>query len=136
MTEAEQLAERISRALPRVKSGTLRFWGQWFGRPHDNWHRLVGCDADGDRLRLHFNGGETLSVWSPREATVGEEIFQIRDAHRVRWEWFSYGRPKTASNLYFEDFSRAGGEIAVTTNVDWYTPDVRPDPSEPAIEIL
>jgi hypothetical protein len=136
MTEAEGIAESIGRALPEVKSGTLRFWGQWFGRPYDNCHRIVACEAASEVLRVRFTEGEVLSVWAPRGATIDANTFRIADAARVRWEWFSYGRPKTAENLYFEEFVKDGHVVSAATNVDWRTPKLRPDPSHPAVEIL
>lgn len=136
MTAAERVADQIRNALPRVKSGTLRFWGQWLGRPHDNSHAVVSSEAAGECLRVAFNEGETLSVWSPRGATIDEKTFRIDDAERVRWEWFPYGRPKTPRDLCFEDFTRKGSTIAVSTNAAWYRPNVRPDPVQPAVEIV
>ena len=136
MTEAEQLAARISEAIPNVKRGTLRFWGQWFGRPYDNVHTLVRCDAEENILRLYFNEGEVLSVWSPRNLQLDDSTFRISSAERVRWEWFYYGRPKLPSNCYFLDFMRSGKEIAATSNVDRDTPDRQLKASHPAVEIL
>ena len=102
----------------------------------DNWHSLIACEAEGDILRLKFNEGEMLCIWSPRQAVITDKIFQIKDADRVRWGWFYYGRPKTPSNLYFEDYMRKESEIIATTNVDWYTPNLRPTSGSPAVEIL
>jgi len=136
MTEAEKIADRICRGLPNIKSGTLRFWGSWFGRPHDNWHQVVACEASDLVLRVRFNEGEVLSVWSPRGGVFDDRTFRIQNAQRVRWEWFYYGRPKIADNLYFEDFSRSGVVVIAETNVDWYVADLQPDGSEAAVEIL
>ncbi len=116
--------------------GTLRFWGEWFGRPYDNIHTFIGCDADGECLRVYFDEGETLSVWSPSRASVDRDTFRIRDVQRVRWEWFYYGRPKAPENLYFEEFVKNGNTIAASTNVDWHTPQLNPDPSQPAVEMF
>jgi len=136
MTEAEKIVEQLSGNLSNVKSGGLRIWGQWFGRPMDNWHSLVACEAEGNNLLLKFNEDETLCVWAPRQAVISDKIFRIKDADRVRWEWFCYGRPKTPSNRYFEDFIKKESEIIATTNVDWYTPNLRPSSGSQAVEIL
>jgi hypothetical protein len=136
VTEAEEVAKQIRSALPTLKSGTLRFWGQWFGRPFDNLHSVVGCNAQGELLQVFFNEGETLSVWAPRGAAVGENVFRVGDAERVRWEWFYYGRPRIPANLYFEEYVKSAEGVSATTNVDWYTPDLRPDLSHPAVEIV
>jgi hypothetical protein len=136
VSDAEQLADRISKALPHVKSGTLRFWGEWFGQPHDNCQTLLRCAAQEDILRLYFNEGETLSVWSPLKLTLDDSTFRISIADRVRWEWFYYGRPKVDSNLYFLDYVRYPKGVTATTNVDWYQPNLKPKGSRPAVEIL
>jgi len=41
MDQTEKLADRIKQTLPKVPSVTLRFWGEWFGRPYDNCHTLA-----------------------------------------------------------------------------------------------
>jgi len=33
LVEIEQIHNQLNKALPNVKSGTLRFWGEWFGKP-------------------------------------------------------------------------------------------------------
>jgi hypothetical protein len=136
MTDAERKAERIRAALPSLKRGSLRFWGQWFGRPHDNVHTLVGCTAEGVRLRLVFDENETLSVSDPGEVTADHTTLRIVDASSLRWEWFCYGRPKIAENLYFEEYLKSSRGVSATTNVDWYKPDLRPDANAPALEIV
>jgi len=142
MIEAEGIAELINQKLSELEPGTLRFWGEWFGRPYDNAHRLVSCDApQTDLLHIHFNEGE-LSIWSPRDLHIGQSrqrsrpILRITDAVRIRWEWFSYGRAQIAANRYFEEFVKAADGIEAKTNVDWYVPNLRPVVTEPALEIL
>jgi len=136
IAQTKEIADAIRRALPHVKSGSLRVWGCRFGRPHDNCHAPVWCEAEDDCLRVRFNEGEILSVWSPRGAVVDAETFRIDEALRVRWEWFHYGRPKTPENLCFEDFTRNRDKIAVSTNIDWHKPEFHPDASYPAVEIV
>jgi hypothetical protein len=136
MDEAEHIADRIREALPRLKRGTLRFWGVWFGRPYDNLHSLVGCESKQEILRVYFNEDEILTVWVPSGLVLDESTFQIRNAERVRWEWFAYGRPKTLANRFFKDLVKNGNTVVASTNVDWYTPDLRTNLSLPAVEIL
>ena len=136
MESAQQIARQIQDALPEVKSGTLRFWGHWFGRPHDNQHQITHCEVEESVLRISFDQGEVLTVWQPVRAKVSPSEFKIGDAHRVRWEWFYYGRPKTPANLYFQDFSISAGGIVATTNVDWYKPEFKTGLWHPAVEIV
>jgi hypothetical protein len=134
MTEANRIARLIQGRLVNPKRGTLRFWGQWFGRPYDNIHTVVAARADGDVLELAFDAGETLRILEPRKALINESQFVIPEAKAVRWEWNSYGNP--SGRRYFEEYLRTGEEITATTDVDWYTPGLRPSASESAVEIL
>jgi hypothetical protein len=134
--EANSIAARLRALLPCAKSGTLRFWGEWFGRPHDNVHRIVDCDANDGVLRIAFNEGEGLWVWPPHAADVNEQTFLIRNAARVRWEWFYYGRPKIDSNRYFMDFTKTESGVDAKTDIDWYLPNPRPILQAPAVEMF
>jgi hypothetical protein len=134
--EAEQIASCMKAALPHLKAGTLRFWGEWFGRPYDNIHQIVDCDAQHEVLHIQFNEGESLYLWSPQQAELDHRMFRIQSAARVRWEWFAYGRPKTDQNRYFIDFTRTDDRVDAQTNVDWYTANLRPTLRAPAVEIV
>ena len=135
MTEAERLAAEINNALP-VKSGTLRFFGEWFGRPYDNCHEVVTASAAGDELILSFNEGETLTIWNPTNANISDTRFEIVRASRVRWEWFLYGREKTNENRRFEDFQMTDGAITVRHDIDWYKPNFKPRSDKSAVCIF
>ena len=135
MTEAQQMAANVSACLPNVKAGALCFWGEWFGRPYDNIHQIVSCEAEGEVLKLHFNEDETLFVWLPRGLKADQKTFRISDAAKVRWEWFYYGRPKVESNRYFMEFTKHGNAITATTNVNWYVPHLEPNQTSAAVEM-
>ena len=96
MNETKQIAESIRQMVPKAKRGTLPFWGEWFGRPYDNFQTLSKCDVEGECLRLIFDQGENLVICSPQGASIDEATFRIQNAARVRWEWFYYGRPRVA----------------------------------------
>ena len=136
MNEAQQIAEAISKLVLNTKSGTLRFWGYWFGRPHDNIHKIVSAIAEEGFLRLLFNLEETLSVWEPSGAIVSPGQFQIMRASHIRWEWFAYVRPKSPLNRYFMDFLNTESGIVASTNVDSFAPDFDRDIEQAAVEIL
>lgn len=135
MGEADQICRNLSCALPGVKSGTLRFWGFWFGRPHDNFHRITGSRCEGNVLIVEFDDGEVLSVWNPGDAVIDQASFVISSADRVLWQWFSYGLPQTDSNRYFLDFVLSDSGVSLESNVDWYTPVNDADAAYPAVEI-
>ena len=122
--------------MPSVKIGTLRFWGEWFGRPYENWHQIIGADAEDDVLRLLFNEGETLTIWAPASLELERQVFRIAEADHVRWEWHSYGHPKTPENRFFMDFVKSADSIVATTNANWYERELKPTLSAAAVEIL
>ena len=100
MDEAGAIADQIQRALPNLKSGTLRMFGDWFGKPWDNFHTLVSAEAEGNCLVLTFDAGETLRVWDPAGFEGDAATFRIQRASRVRWQWYYYGRPHLPEDLY------------------------------------
>jgi hypothetical protein len=136
MNESARMAEQIKEMLPGMNAGTLRFWGVWFGRPHDNIHKLLDCDAKDDVLTMRFNQDEILTVWSPKRLRLDASKFQILDAQRVRWEWFSYGSPKAEENRFFYDFIQKGMSVVASTNVTRSKPEMRPRRLLPAVEIV
>ena len=123
--------------------GALRVWGDWFGRPHDNVHVLSLSRGFGDGLVLRFLEGETLTVWEPRGLVIDPSrpllamrtrpSVTVSTARRVRWEWYLYGRPRTADNLRFRDYRIVGSDVVCETDEQ---PDMvrRPDIAEPAVQ--
>lgn len=122
--------------MSAVKAGSLRFWGEWFGKPYDNYHRIVRCTAADMSLVIEFDEGELLTIRDPEGVTVSADAFSVKDATLVRWEWFYYGRPRSPGNRYFYEYVRDGSKITGSTNVDWYTPLLAPSAAENAVEIL
>lgn len=134
MDSASEIADAIMQLPERNRSGTLRMFGDWFGRPMDNVHRVIDAKADGDRLILSFNKAETLTVWNPSGySTIGYTI-RIADADRVRWEWYYYGRDLAPENLLFHDYRKTDRQIIVEHSHG----DDNPGASihEPAVELI
>jgi len=48
-----------------INGGNLSFWGEYFGRPHDNFHRIETVRWEKDRILIHFTEGESLYVTDP-----------------------------------------------------------------------
>ena len=126
----------IDAALPSAKRGTLRIWGEWFGRPHDNFHSAVSCHAFDDGLRFAFNEDEVLTIWKPQHVVLNEAKFEIAEAVRVRWEWHWYGSPKTVSNLKYLDYMRSGDLVQLNSNADWLVTPKMVTITGPAAELV
>ena len=135
-SDAHRICFRLSELIPNVKRGSLRIWGQWFGTPMDNVHRIVRCEVEDNSLRVFFNQDEVLTVDNPRGFCVCQDQFWIDKADRVLWEWFYYGRLHSPVNLYREEFVNNGGAISATSTVDWYDVKLRPSIEHRAVEIL
>jgi len=135
MSDALQIASLITYRANDLKSGALRIWGDWFGRPHDNLHRAISAEATSTELRVAFDQKEVLIVREPAGATIDSASFRINSAERVRWEWFYYGRPHIAANRCFLEYVREGKRLHFSTNVDWYVPEFKTDLAMPAVEL-
>jgi len=81
------------------KKGTVRFWGDWFGRPHDNFHTVVKIKHSEEKCILHFDNGERCMIVEPVEIFSTKQEFHIVDAKEIIWEWYSYGKTQTRDNL-------------------------------------
>lgn len=120
----------------RVKSGTLRVFGDWFGRPMDNWHTVVGAESDGERLIVRFDQGERLTVWAPDGVVITSDRFRIARASRVRWEWYYYGRPPAPENLCAVEHWVDGSTVHASRTAAWYPANFAPSFYENAVELL
>ncbi|MCB2411689.1 hypothetical protein LGT39_02355 [Demequina sp. TTPB684] len=138
MTAASRIAAKINRAIPHIKTGSLRVYGDFFGRPYDNIHRVCSAHTSPDRatLVLVFDGGETLEIRNPTSASVSETEFSIASASEVRWTWFYYGRPRLPENQYFIEHVRSDNRVSVATDADWAAFPFDPSVNLPAMEIL
>ena len=132
---AEKFADEVNNLLPNIKVGTLCFFGVWFGRPYDNWHYIVRADANDNVLRITFNEGETLDVSNPMSCNLSSSQFEIRNAQKVLWKWYSYGLPKTNENLFYYNFEVNVDEVQMTTNVTWFIEQQVPHITESAVKI-
>lgn len=132
-----EVANDLTARLSALKSGSLCVFGDIFGGRIDNIHTIVGVHAlDKDCLVLDFDGGESLRVWNPAGVKASAAEFVIRDATRVRWEWFYYGREQTAANRYFIEHARMGDSVIASADVDWAPTSYSPSPQRPAVELL
>lgn len=96
----------------KVKGGSLCIWGEWFGRPYDNFHVIETVQWEKDEIILHFRGEESLYISNPVGIVNEKKSLVIRDATRILWRWYYYGREHTYENLYVRQYTKsAGGKI-------------------------
>lgn len=117
MNDDKNTIELMKKNISRLKNGTLRFWGEWFGRPMDNYHIIVNVqyNPQENSLTLTFNEGETLTVWNPVNINSNPSEFYIRSASKIKWQWFSYGASQSHQNLYYKQYEKQASAIVVSS---------------------
>lgn len=95
------------------KSGTLRFWGDWFGRPYDNFHTVVNHELSENLCILYFNNGEICTIIDPIGIISNPTTFHITDASSIKWQWYLYGEPKLEKNMRIISYVRNHETITV-----------------------
>lgn len=71
--------------------GTICFYGDWFGRPCDNFHKFKGAVFEDNTLNIRFEHGEALTVIQPVDIINEPNRFEIKQAFKVVWTWHPCG---------------------------------------------
>jgi len=120
----EEYVELIANKDNLFKGGTFRIFGDWFGKPYDNYHEIESAEFDKQLklLTLNFNEGEKLEIYNPRHILEASTFLKVIKADRIKLTWFYYGKPQTKENQYFLDYTLNDNTITTNTDVDWYKP--------------
>jgi len=123
--QPEELVSLIENDENLFKGGTIRIFGDWFGKPYDNYHKIDNAEYDNDKkvLILNFGDKERLEIYNPCHIFEVSTFLKIVKADRVRLNWYYFGKEKKKENLYFIDYLIKNKKIETKTNVDWYEPN-------------
>jgi hypothetical protein len=115
----------------------LRIYGDWFGKPYDNYHELKSAEFDSQlkRLTLVFNEGEKLEIYNPKHIFEASTFLKIVNSDRIKLTWFYYGKTQAKENQYYLDYELNDKKISTETNVDWYKPIFDVSLGEPSLMI-
>jgi hypothetical protein len=113
---SQDLRNAIYAKLDTLRSGSLTFWGNWFGKPYDNYHRIVGAYSIEGTVVIYFDRAETLIIDSPRDWSLDNGLLIARRAERVRFQWFYYGRLPSRESLQLDEYRWNGGDLTFTTD--------------------
>ncbi|MCV2393904.1 hypothetical protein OEB99_06255 [Actinotalea sp. M2MS4P-6] len=86
---AQDLVDAIVEFFAQREVASLELPSGWFGRPHDNLHRLTGAATSGDEVRIELDGTQRLNI-NPIGARVDGRVLRIEIA-RGTWVWTEYG---------------------------------------------
>jgi hypothetical protein len=116
----------------RKPEGSLRIFGNWFGRPFDDNHKVVSASLKGGHLVIEFesgNGPNTLEVWNPQFMRFNGANLEVCVATKVVHTW-DYGQVTPARREYCV----SNGHVVLSSNfepertIHWTT--------EPAVELI
>lgn len=93
--------------------GALRFWGEYFGRPYDNFHSPVSAELNDEILIIQFKDGERLTVYKPSGIVNEPNDFHIENASKIVWEWYYYGNEHSPENLCKREYTNSAGTAGV-----------------------
>ena len=113
---SHQLRNAIYEQMSSLRSGSLTFWGNWFGGRFDNIHRIVGADSMDDTAVIYFDHAESLVIKEPEGWSLDGGHLLVREAELVRFQWFYYGRLPSRGTLQFQEYRRVDGRLAFNTD--------------------
>lgn len=102
--------------LQVYKKGTLRFWGDWFGRPYDNYHTVIKSELTKDRCVLYFDCGGICVITHPLDIVSTPQEFYIKYAHQIQWRWNLYGEEKSTQNERMLTYERMSDTVVLKNN--------------------
>lgn len=107
----------IQKVQIKKKGGSICFFGDWFGRPYDNFHRVknayINCNTN--LMTIEFEG-EVLTIKNPEILINTDTEFSIQYADEVTWEWYFYGKPASVESKCQIRYVRQKND----TCIKWY----------------
>ena len=101
-TNVEKFVNDAKENIKIIHVGSLRFFGDWFGRPMDNFHIPVKIDLFNSILTITFDDSYTVIVHNPKDIFVEENHFYIKSADLVRYEYGFYGSPNEPKRRFLQ----------------------------------
>lgn len=117
---------------PKIRNGSLRIFGCWFGRPMDSFHKVVSAEMKDETLLIIFSEGETLEILEPSDIIVQGIVVKIPKAKKVKWSWYYFGKPRTKNNQCSIEYLVEDTAVLVKTKIILSD---KVNLSEPAVEI-
>lgn len=91
----------------QIEGGSLCIWGEWFGRPYDNFHIVESVRWERTKITINFDQGESLYISNPIKIANQEKKLLIGDALKVLFVWYEYGKEHTYDNMYVRQYTKS-----------------------------
>lgn len=102
--EVKELTKTIN-SLEEKPGGALRFFGEWFGRPYDNYHQILQCFFKDRILDIKFETGEAIKIWNPSNIIFNNRELVIKYSTCVEFLRYDYGKRQTKEYLIIDRYS-------------------------------
>lgn len=91
------IVEAVQSFFAKHEVASLRLPSGWFGRPHDNWHRLTETKTDGEAVLVRLDDDQVLTLQTEALSSDGRVLrVAIRGG---RWDWTEYGGDQEHSEV-------------------------------------
>lgn len=102
------------------KVGSIRIYGDWFGKPYTNHHKITTAEyqEEDKKLTIHFDDDERIEVYNPMIIFESTAFLKITHADLVRWSWYAYRKSRTEDNMGQLEYTK---ENKVITTKTWPT---------------
>lgn len=137
LISASEYVNSIKQKTNLFQGGSMRIYGDWFGKPYDNLHKVVGADYDDslNELIIRFSEGEVLTIVNPKNIFEASTFMKILEADSIKLEFLHATQDQTANNKYYLLYRYMKSKVKAETNVDWYKPSFDTSLGAPAIVI-
>jgi hypothetical protein len=95
-----EIAEALRDWFAAARYAGLKLPTGWFGRPGDNKYLLASATAEGDRLTIVLDDGQTIAIDRPAVVESSRERFAIAGFEHAVRDWTEYGTPVPHHDTY------------------------------------
>ena len=82
----QAIGERFVDEL-KIEGGCISIWGEYFGRPYDNYHSITSLRWSHEEIAILFSNDQSLYIKNPIVKQNEKDIFVVEDASEVLWVW-------------------------------------------------
>jgi len=111
MSSAQDVLEIVRRWFGEVGLAGLELPSGWFGRPHDNLHKLTWSEIRGAKVFLELDNILHLVITAPTTATVKGNDLRVSGFSQLVFDRQSYGsNPTSNAEIFVSGVLRFAGQ--------------------------